>query len=123
MARYNNDLPFNLNDRFTDEELDMGLDRVVEKWRGTTCSREVRKSSSHRKFVRRRFVRDEELAVWNEFAHRAAEDRAVTIKSVLRDLHSEIDSINAEGIGSVFIRKPTYRFFRRMVDRACEELA
>ncbi|WFU49173.1 hypothetical protein [Sinorhizobium terangae] len=123
MARYNNDLPFNLNDRITDTDLKMGFDHVVREWRGTTSSRSVREAGRYRKFVERRFVRAEELAIWNEFAHRAAEDDAATIKLVLRDLHAEIDRVNAEGIGSVFIRKPTHHFFRKMVDRACEELA
>jgi hypothetical protein len=44
------------------------------------------------------------------------------VKSYFRDLHSEIDSENAAGIGAIFLRKPTYRFFYRLVDSACKEL-
>jgi hypothetical protein len=126
MARNNRlpHLPFNLNDRISDEDLDMGLDHVVREWEGIDSSRDVRESSRYRKFVeRRRFVREEELAIWNEFAHRAAEDDSLSLKAILRELHAEIDSINACGIGAVFIRKPTHRFFVKMVDLACEEVA
>lgn len=112
----------NLNDRVTNADLNMGFDRVVREWRGTTSSRSVREAGRYRKFVGRRFVREDELAMWNEFAHRAADGHPDQVKSVFRALHAEIDSINAAGRSEAFMRKPTHHFFKTMVDRASEEL-
>ncbi|WP_440657777.1 hypothetical protein [Ensifer adhaerens] len=125
MAR-NNRFPHpvtNLNDRVTDADLKMGFDRAVREWRGMTSSRSVREAGRYRKFVARRFVRDDEMAIWNDFANRAAEAGPEQTKSVVRALHAEIDSINAARSGQVFIRKPTHHFFMTMVDRASEEIA
>jgi hypothetical protein len=76
MASYDNDLPFNLNDRFADSELDMGLDKVVGEWRGTSSTREVRDAPKRRPRPRRRFIRSEELAIWSEFAYRGRTRRS-----------------------------------------------
>lgn len=113
----------NVDDRITDADFNLGFDRPAREWRGYDCTSEVRKAGRHRKFIKRRFLREEEMAIWNEFAQLAAEvpDTRDQTKVALRKLRAEIDSMNAVSRSGGFVRKPTPTVFVTMVERACQE--